>query len=325
MTVDILVTGSAGFIGSALVRRLRARGAKAAGADIRSGPYVDLHVDLAEEKSVREVFETHRPSTVVHAAAIVDDRGDPALFERVNVEGTRHMLEAASQHGCRRFVQISSIAALGINPGNNADSKTPLVDDTGSPYFDTKARSERIARSFMDHESMDVVVVRPGDVYGPGSVPWVERPLEMMRRRQPILVGGGRGLVAHCHVENLVDGIELAIAHDDAPGGVFIIHDGSSSTTYKEYFTHLAEAAGLPAPSISMPRPVAHAVGALTSGVHRLGGPPPPFTRAAVDYLTRRSTYSIAEARRVLGYEPRISLPEGMASLAESLRGNVAG
>jgi nucleoside-diphosphate-sugar epimerase len=319
MSIDVLVTGSAGFIGGALVERLRARGEKVAGADLRSGPLVDLRFDVTDDATIREVFEAHRPRVVVHAAALVDDRGDPALFEKVNVGGTRGMLEAARSARCQRFVQVSSIAALGITPAKNADIHSPLIDDTGSPYFDTKARSERIARSFMEGDAMQVVVVRPGDVYGPGSVPWVERPLELMRKRQPVLVGGGRGLVAHCHIENLLDGIELAMIHDDAPGGIFIIHDGSSSTTYKDYFTQLARAADMSPPSMSMPKSVAHAVAGLAAVVHHLGGPPPPFTKGAVDYLTRQSTYSIEEAQRRLGYQPRVTLAAGMAALAAVL------
>lgn len=317
MPIDVLVTGSAGFIGGALVERLRAQGTKVAGADLRDGPPVDLHFDVTDDEAVRKVFEVHRPRIVVHAAAIVDDRGDPALFETVNVGGTRRMLEAARSAGCGRFVQLSSIAALGVTPGKNTDVDSPLIDDTGSPYFDTKARSERIARSFMDGGAMEVVVVRPGDVYGPGSVPWVERPLELMRKHQPVLVGGGRGLICHCHIENLVDGIELAMTHDDAPGGIFIIHDGSSSTAFRDYFTQLARAAGISPPRVSLPKSIAYAVARLTAVVHRLGGPPPPFTKSAVDYITRQSTYSIEEARRTLGYQPRVTLAAGMAALAE--------
>jgi len=324
MSIDVLVTGSAGFIGGALVERLRARGEEVAGADLRSGPLVDLRLDVTAAAAVREVFEAHRPRVVVHAAALVDDRGDPALFEKVNVGGTRRILEAARSAGCRRFVQVSSIAALGLTPGQNAGVHSPLIDDTGSPYFDTKARSERVARSFMEGGAVEVVVVRPGDVYGPGSAPWVERPLELMRKRQPVLVGGGRGLIAHCHIENLLDGIDLAMTHDNAPGGIFIIHDGSSSTTCKDYFTRLARAGGMSPPSVSMPKSIAYAVAGLAAVAHRLGGPPPPFTKSAVDYLTRQSTYSIEEARRTLGYEPRITLAAGMAALAVVLEDRAA-
>jgi nucleoside-diphosphate-sugar epimerase len=317
MSIDVLVTGSAGFIGGALVGRLRAKGTKVAGADLRGGPLVDLHFDVTDDDAVRKVFEAHRPRIVVHAAAIVDDRGDPALFETVNVGGTRRMLEAARSAACRRFVHVSSIAALGVTPGKNTDVDSPLIDDTGSPYFDTKARSERIVRSFMDGGPMEVVVVRPGDVYGPGSVPWVERPLELMRKHHPVLIAAGRGLICHCHIANLVDGIELAMTHDDAPGGMFIIHDGSNSTTFRDYFTQLARAAGISPPRVSMPKSIAYAVARLTAVMHRLGGPPPPFTKSAVDYITRQSTYSIEEARRTLRYQPRVTLAAGMAALAE--------
>ena len=320
MTADVLVTGAAGFIASAVVRRLRDDGKNVVGVDVRLGPEVDQRFDVTDERTVREAFETHRPSVVVHAAAIVDDRGDPALFEEVNVRGTGRVLAAARASGCKRFVHLSSIAALGVAPTGRCDSRTPPVDDTGSPYFDTKARSERLVRSHFGDQGMEVVVIRPGDVYGPGSVPWVERALKLMRQRQPVLVAGGRGLMAHCHVENLVDAIKLATTHPDAPGGVFIIHDGSDGTTFGEYFGRLADAAGLKRPSVSLPVHAAYALADVTTLLHQVGGPQPPFTKSMVDYLARQSTYSIDEARTALGYEPRISLDDGMNSLASLLR-----
>ena len=134
-----LVTGAAGFIGGALVRRLRDRGQLIIGADLRTNADAEVALDVSDPQSVRTVLQAHRPTVIVHAAAIVDDRGDPSLFERVNVAGTGHMLEAASDAGCRRFVQLSSIAALGIDPGMGANAQSPLVDDTGSPYIPKRA------------------------------------------------------------------------------------------------------------------------------------------------------------------------------------------
>jgi nucleoside-diphosphate-sugar epimerase len=118
--------------------------------------------------------------------------------------------------------------------------------------------------------------------------------------------------------------MDLAMTHDNAPGGIFIIHDGSSSTTCKDYFARLARAGGMSPPSVSMPKSVAYAVAGLAAVVHRLGGPLPPFTKSAVDYLTRQSTYSIEEARRTLGYQPRVTLAAGMAALAAALEDHAA-
>ena len=135
-----------------------------------------------------------------------------------------------------------------------------------------------------------------------------------MRKKQPVLVGGGQGLMSTCHIENLLDGIELAMTHEKAPGGIFIIHDGFE-TKYREYFRRLAMAAGLKPPRISTPKGVAHALASLTGLAHKLGGPPPPFTHGAVDYLTRKSTYSIDDAKTALGYEPSVNLDDGMNRL----------
>jgi len=78
------------------------------------------------------------------------------------------------------------------------------------------------------------VVVRPGEVWGPNSEQFVGRPLALMRRHFPVLVDAGRGLMAHCWIDNLVDGLVLALTHPDAVGGTFTFHDGSDTTTYRE-------------------------------------------------------------------------------------------
>lgn len=320
MALDILVTGAAGFIGSSLVRHLRQAGATVMGADLRKGGEAELCFDVRFEADVRRTFETYRPSKVVHAAAIVDERTNAELTEAVNVNGTRAVFEAARDSGCERFVHVSSIAALGLDPKPGANAASPLVQDTGSPYFDTKARSEAMVRALAAQSGLDLVVIRPGDVYGPGSVPWVLRPLSMMRKRQPVLIAGGRGLIAHCHVDNLVLAIERALVAADTASGPFIIHDGSDTTTHKEYFTRLARAAGLPAPERSIPEPLARTVANAAERIHRWGGPIPPFTSASVRYVNRASTYSIEEARQGLGYAPQVDLDEGMERLAHALR-----
>lgn len=313
----ILVTGAAGFIGTHLVSRLRS-----AGLDVVATARRDAftYMDITEPSNVERVFAEVQPRAVVHSAAIVDDRGDRQRFLAVNVGGTSHVLEAALRHGVERFVHVSSIVALGLDPGPNADERSPLVFSGGNAYFDTKAHAEELVRDFFARTRLPGVIVRPGDVWGPGSMPWVERPLILMRQWLPVLIDGGRGLMAHCHIDNLVDALLLVLDSPAAVGTTLQITDGVSTTTYRDYFSRLATAAGLSPPRFSLGRRLAPTLAGVLEVLAALTGRQPPLTRAVVRYLARRSTYSITLAKQTIGYQPRVDLDTGMALLGDALR-----
>jgi len=319
--IDVLVTGSAGFVGSALTRRLEAEGLTVMGADLRAGPTPTVAVDITDRGAVREVFERFRPRKVVHTAAIVDDRGDPALYRAVNVRGTDHVVDACEAVGVERLVHVSSIVVLGLDSPAACDEHTPLCAYTGAAYMDTKAVSERRVRDAWAAGRVPAVVVRPGDVYGAGSEPWVRRPLEMMGKGLPLLVAGGQGLMAHCWIDNLVDGLVLALDARGVEGGVFHITDGEDHTTFRDYFQRLAAAAGLTMSPLSIPAFAALGLGAAFERAARALPVSPPFTATAARYLMRRSVYSIAASTAALGYQPAVGLDEGMARLGRALNG----
>jgi nucleoside-diphosphate-sugar epimerase len=313
-SIDFLVTGSSGFIGSALVQRLIRDGYNVQGCDLHAGREPTLRMDVSNENEVQEVFARVKPRKVIHLAAIVDDRGAPELFHRVNVLGTQHVATACQVHQVSRLIHVSSIVVLGFDPGHRADHNSPLVTNTGVPYFDTKAKSEQIVRNAMA-DGLAATIVRPGDVYGLNSDPWVIRPLDMMRKRLPILIHGGRGIMAHCAVENLVEGLFLAATRDEALGHVFQIHDGHDNTSYGTYFTALARAAGVPTPTLSIPRKLGLAMGRTFDLLHRHLGIHPPFTEAATRYLSRQASYSITLAQEKLGYVPVVTLEESLRTM----------
>lgn len=313
MSVDVLITGAAGFVGRALLDRLRSQGRNVAGCDLRGDEH---RLDVTRDADVLALLERLRPKRVVHAAALVDDRVPRAQMVAVNVGGTEAMTRAAAQVGVKRFVHVSSIAALGYAPRSPADEHSPLQPGTGGAYFDSKAISERNVRALRG--AMEVVVVRPGDVFGPGSEPWVTRPVAMMRTGQPVLIGDGRGLIAHTWIDNLVDGLELALDHPGAAGQVLTITDGVHDTTYRDYFARLARAANVALPPWSLPVGLALKAARLGEVAGRFLGRPPPLTEGAIRYVTRRSTYSIEAATR-LGWSPQIGLTDAMDQLRRAL------
>jgi nucleoside-diphosphate-sugar epimerase len=315
----VLVTGAAGFVGRALVKRLEALGLTVQGTDLVAGAAPTVHLDVTDGGEVFDVFERLAPRVVVHAAALVDVGAPQGRAQQVNVLGTENVLDAAAAGDVQRLVHLSSVAALGLDPGPGAGPDSPLVFDTGEPYFDTKAAAEALVRQAMDRNALPAVVVRPGDVYGPGCESWVARPLGLMRRRLPVLIGGGAGLIAHTWIDNLIDGLVLACTHADAVGRVFQVTDGVDDTTLKAYLTRLAAAAGLRAPRASLPGGLGIGIGALLERYGRATGRSVPFTRQALRYLMRRATYSVDAARDVLGYVPAVGLDEGFERIAAAL------
>jgi nucleoside-diphosphate-sugar epimerase len=163
-----------------------------------------------------------------------------------------------------------------------------------------------------------VTVVRPGDVYGPGSRPWTLLPLEAIRARQFVLPAMGRGIFSPFYVDDLADGIVLAATRAEAAGHVFTL-SGGVGVPCREFFGHYHRMLGRRGP-IGAPTPVAVALAAGATTLATLRGTETELRPSAARYLARRGTYSIAKARRMLRYEPRIGLDEGMARTEAWLR-----
>ena len=313
MTRRLAITGVGGFIGLRLAERALSEGWSVAGLDRdRDGVAraAALGADVFEGDVVRapDVRRLCADATaVVHTAAVVQEDGDWDLFRRVNVGGTS-LVARLARAADARFVHLSSVMVYGFRYADQVTEAGPLRGD-GNPYCQTKIESEDAAQNA--HE--DVVILRPGDVYGPGSIPWVVRPAKLLRRRMLVLPDGGRGIMNHLYIDNLIDAVMLALETPHV-GEAFTITDGAR-TTFAEYFERLAAIVGT-SPPRSLPAPVLRGVFGGVAGVRKLLRRPALPAPAAVDFVNRRHAYSIEKAQRVLGYAPRIDLPEGMARTA---------
>src|SRR5204863_2435929 len=156
---------------------------------------------------------------VVNTAAVVGFGGELDEVWRVNVLGTRRMIDAAARGNAERFVQFSSVTTFGFDYPDGVDETYP-VRPTGNPYPDSKIASEQV--TLQAHVAGDVkaTIVRPGDVYGPGSRGWTVLPVKMIKSGQMILPAGGHGEIGPVYVDNLVDGVTLAAESPDAVGEI---------------------------------------------------------------------------------------------------------
>ena len=292
----VAVTGAAGFIGGAIAARLAARRGTVVAIDIAAGgePAAGVQpvvADVTDRAALERALEGCE--LVVHAAAHVREWGTMAEFVRVNVEGTAAVIAAGEAAGAR-VVHISSVVVYGYDDASEQD-ESAFRRCYGIPYIDTKSASDRIAAR------RGAVIVRPGDVYGPGSIPWVLRPLELARVDRMAIPGSGHGVMLPCFIDDLVDAVVAAAQHGES-GAAYTVWEGVP-VTFGEYFDRLCEVAGA-RPAKRLPRPLFDALGAVFERWAGLRGEPPMLTSRSALFCARRGTASIERARAELGWKP---------------------
>jgi nucleoside-diphosphate-sugar epimerase len=303
------VTGAGGFIGAAVCRALADEGAKVVGVDVDPAAAERVRASGAEfaaaDVTDREALACALAGAelVVHTAAYVRDWGEMEEFVRVNVGGTVVLLDAAEQAGAERVVHISSVVVYGYHHPGELD-ETAFHRTYGIPYIDTKSASDAVALR------RGAVVIRPGDVYGPGSVPWTLRPFELARGGQLAVPGAGDGRMLPVYVDDLVEAILLGLLRGE-PGRAYTVWDGES-VTFGEYFDRIGAIAGA-GKARRLPRPLLTVAAKAIAAVASLRNRPPQFSTRAMTFVDRLGTASNRRAREELGWEPRVSLDEGLA------------
>lgn len=315
---DYVITGASGFIGRTLAARLRERGDTVRGMDVRPDPDAGVVAgDVTDPASWQDVIE--RGATVVHTAALVSNL--PTLEEawRVNTLGTRRVLDAAVARGAKRVVYLSSVRAFSDTGFPDGVTEAHPLRPDGNPYVDTRIAAEQAALQAHAAGELEVTVVRPGDVYGPGSRPWTLLPVQMIRTNRFLLPAMGRGIFSPVYVDDLVSGLVLAADRPEAAGQVFTLA-GGVGVENRVFFGHYYRMLGKRGPVV-MPTSAALALAGTVGGVNRLRRSSDDETNTtAVRYLCRTGTYSIEKARRVLGYDPEVDLDEGMRRTEAWLR-----
>jgi dihydroflavonol-4-reductase len=293
--MKVYVTGASGFVGGHVARALGD-----AGADVR-----DQRADLLDRRALARAVAGC--DAVVHVAALYSFDADPALIERVNVEGTRNVLAACEEQGVRRVVHTSTAGTCGPVPGRPAtEEDEPPPDELAVPYKRTKLAAERLALA------AGAVVVNPTAPVGDGDA----KPTPTGR----MIAGVARGrMLAYLGTTglNVVDVRDVARGHALAlergtPGERYLL--GGADLSLVELFGAIADLAGRPRPRIRVPYAVALA--AAKAGI---------VNENEVRLARLPMYYSSEKARDRLGYEPGPVAPALARAVAEALSENGRG
>lgn len=306
----VLVTGGAGFIGSHVSEALLARGIEVVVIDdfndfydpaIKEGNIAAIRDritlvrgDIRDADLVGEMFSTHRFDAVIHLAARAGVRpsiSDPKLYFTTNIDGTFNLLDACRHHGVKRFIFASSSSVYGINEKVPFSETDPIVR-TISPYAATKIAGEQICSNYSHLFGIHCACLRFFTVYGPRQRPdlAISKFTRCIRDGQPIdQYGDGSTARDYTYVEDIVEGILAAAAYTEVSAFEIFNLGGSATTTLAELISLVEDAVGKKATIRQLP--------------DQQGDVPKTYA-------------DVSKAHRVLGYEPRTPIREGIRKYA---------
>ena len=304
----VAVTGANGLLGAHVVRALLAAGHKPVAvvrerADLRGLTGVDTPLARADTRSRGDLMRAFDGAeVVVHCAAVYSYSEDPARLERANVDGTRRVMEAASEAGVRRVVLTSSSVTCGSSAGPQQRDETGAIQDEWVPaYFRTKAAQEQVAADVAEARGLELVIACPTVVLGgpdwrlvPSNAVLVRYLLDPTRTTFP----GGCNVVA---VGDVARG-HVLLAEHGTPGERYLL--GGEDLGWRTLHTLVSELTGISGPHLTGSRSSAWLAASVAEGVARLTGTPSLATRDEARTVGRWYWYSSAKAAE-LGYTAR--------------------
>ena len=330
--MKILVTGGGGFLGKALCRGLVERGHEVSSFQRSHTPELDAlgvrqqRGDLADADAVRAAAAG--ADAIVHNAAKAGAWGNYDSYYTANVVGTRNVLEACHAHGIGKLVYTStpSVTHRKTHPveGGTADT-VPYGEGFKAPYAETKTLAERAVLA-ANGPDLATIALRPRLIWGPGDQQILPRLVERAKAGRLRFVGGGYNLIDTTYIDNAAqahfDAFERLAPGAACAGKAYFISNGEPRPT-RDIVNALLAAAGAPQVQGSIPFGAAYAIGAVCETLWpllRLQGEP-PMTRFLAEQLSTTHWYSMLPATQDFGYQPRVTIAEGLERLRASLQG----
>ena len=325
--MKVLVTGATGFTGGHLAQHLAARGdevkalvrprsrARFDASPLPARGIAAVEGDLGEPATLGRAAEG--VDVVYHIAATYREAGQPdAAYRAINVDGTRHVLEAARAAGARRVVHCSTGGVHGHIANPPATEDAPF--NPGDVYQDTKLEAEQAAREFGTATGFDVVVARPIGIYGPGDTRFLRMFRGLARGNFP-MIGSGKPYYHLTYIDDLVEGFRLCGTVPAAAGRTYILA-GPRYTTLEQLVKLVANELKVEPPKFHWPVWPFWTAGLLCEMVCVPLRIEPPIFRRRVDFYTKNRAFDTTRARTELGFAPQVDLEEGIKRTADWYR-----
>jgi nucleoside-diphosphate-sugar epimerase len=316
----VFITGASGFIGRVLLQecfqrewdvRVLQHTRRLAENITSEQKFAVVEGDITDPSSLEGHFEG--VDILFHCAAALGASILPESdFFRINAEGTKNVLQAAKDSCIPKIVHFSSAGVLGaVKRGEVADEDYPL--NPQNSYDRSKLEGENIARSFAE-EGMDIVIIRPGWVYGPGD----RRTFKLLKaiaKKRFLLVTKGEAMQTPVHIDDLVEGVFLC-AEKGQRAQIYHIA-GNEVLSVKDIVTTIASATGTKIPPISLPLWLVKLAASTLERSFALLKREAPLTRGKLSFFIHPKPLAIQKAKKELGYAPKINFSEGISQTVE--------
>ncbi len=321
----IVITGATGFIGRHLVRRLLEQGyslsatARAEGdlKSLQKRGVSTIQTDLLLSSDFRPFVRGH--DCVIHCAAHVGLWGPRSIYENLNVQLTKRLLDAAIEEGVGKFIYMScaNVVLNSLIPIENATEDMPICHRDAFLYARSKALAEQLVLSSITSR-LSAIALRPALVWGKGDI--VDRQIgPAVGRGQFGWFGDGRYPYSTCYIENLCAAV-LQVLKTNVSSGAFFIRD-EEQMNLREFLSARLHAGGYAVPTLSIPRGIAWPLARFTENGWNylpLKGEP-PLVREAVRTMGYPFTISVNKAKSAFGYEAPYSIAAGMATIQNGI------
>jgi sterol-4alpha-carboxylate 3-dehydrogenase (decarboxylating) len=325
----VLVTGGCGFIGRNLVNGFCDAGCEVTVLDLGGQAFRDdvtfLNLDIRDKKAV--INACADMDSIIHNASIVLTKSvNPTMVWDVNLGGTHNLMEACKVHKIPKMVYISSASAVYEGKDiENGDETLPYSSISQADYSDSKIQAEKDALAFSGTADTSVCAIRPHVVFGPEDNRFVPNILERLKQGKLSRAVGNRDKLSDfTYISNLVDAVVAAEAKLEAgnalDGEAYFITNGEPMPFFDFVEDFIVEM-GHPKITKKVPYWLAYSVAAVVETIDKMKGDmiETGMTRFAIKYMVTHHYYSIEKAKRDFGWQPKVSLAEGIKLTVEDL------